>query len=100
MEIDLEEESVESEEYDREDAARERWEAIRVPIQQQPGKFEEEVDFYVPEENERLSKKFKESGLQIIVKMASIELSPEKPEISVGGWHVSFQWFFRDEFAF
>jgi hypothetical protein len=26
----------------------------------------------------------------VIVKMASIELTPEKPEFSAGSWHVSF----------
>lgn len=35
-----------------------------------------------------LRHKFKDTGLQIIVKMASIELTPEKPEFPAGGWHV------------
>jgi hypothetical protein len=42
---------------------------------------------YTPKQS--LREKFKESGLQVIVKMASIELTPEKPEFPAGGWHVS-----------
>lgn len=36
-----------------------------------------------------LLKNFKTSGLQVIVKLASIELTPESPDFPVGGWHVS-----------
>ncbi|KAJ4396953.1 hypothetical protein N0V93_001176 [Gnomoniopsis smithogilvyi] len=35
-----------------------------------------------------LREKFKDSGLQVIVKMASIELTPEKPQFPAGGWHI------------
>lgn len=35
-----------------------------------------------------LSDEFRETGLQIIVKMTSIELTPEKPDFPGGGWHV------------
>lgn len=38
-----------------------------------------------------LFRKFKASGLQAIVKMASIELTPEKPEFPAGSWHVGVQ---------
>lgn len=31
---------------------------------------------------------YKNSGLQVIIKMARIELTPEKPDYSGGGWHV------------
>jgi hypothetical protein len=44
---------------------------------------------YAPLPGERLVDKFQKSGLQIIVKMASIELTPEQPEFPLGGWHVS-----------
>lgn len=33
--------------------------------------------------------RFRDTGLQVIVKMASIELTPEKPDFPPGGWHVS-----------
>ncbi|ORY02063.1 hypothetical protein BCR34DRAFT_605716 [Clohesyomyces aquaticus] len=42
----------------------------------------EDID-YVPKHH-RLKDRFKESGLQIIVKMASTELTPEKPEFPGG----------------
>ena len=35
-----------------------------------------------------LRKKFKDTGLQIIVKLASIYLTPEKPRYPGGSWHV------------
>jgi hypothetical protein len=70
-----------------------KWHALRNPVQPQPDTFEDDEDdedVYIPDVNELLSGKFKDSGLQIIVKMASIELTPEKPEFPVGGWHVSW----------
>ena len=41
----------------------------------------------VPEKVD-ISKQFKDVGLQIIVKLANIELSPSKPSYSGGSWHV------------
>lgn len=35
-----------------------------------------------------LERDFREKGLQIIVKMAGVELSPEKPEYGGGSWHL------------
>lgn len=35
-----------------------------------------------------LESKFREQGLQVIVKLASIELSPDKPEYDGGNWHL------------
>lgn len=46
---------------------------------------------YAPVEGRRLIETFKSSGLQIIVKMASIELTPEKPDFPAGGWHIEGQ---------
>ncbi|TVY87033.1 hypothetical protein LAWI1_G007198 [Lachnellula willkommii] len=87
--VDLEEGSDESDESDDEyESKRERiWREIRRPVQLQPDPFENIEDFYAPNEKARLSEKFKNKGLQIIVKMASIELTPEKPDFPVGGWH-------------
>lgn len=79
-------------EYDWiDDEEERRWHYLRIPVQPQPAPFNDGDDFYAPKENAQLSKKFKDSGLQVIVKMASIELTPEKPEFPVGGWHVSYQ---------
>ena len=38
-----------------------------------------------------LRKEFAANGLQIIVKLANIELTPEKPEYEGGTWHVEGQ---------
>lgn len=35
-----------------------------------------------------LEEEFRDSGLQVIVKLASVELTPEKPEYSGGNWHL------------
>jgi hypothetical protein len=65
-----------------------KWKKIRKPrIPEIPFK---DVD-YAPKPGQRLAERFAASGLQIIVKMASIELTPEKPQFPVGGWHVEGQ---------
>ncbi|TVY13172.1 hypothetical protein LARI1_G009060 [Lachnellula arida] len=91
--VDLEEGSDESDESDDEYESKEEkiWHEIRRPVQLQPDPFENIADFYAPNEKARLSEKFKNKGLQIIVKMASIELTPEKSDFPVGGWHVEGQ---------
>ena len=43
---------------------------------------------YTPKEGARLFNTFRKTGLQVIVKMVSIELTPEKPDFPAGGWHV------------
>ena len=55
-----------------------------------PGVVFEEID-YAPKADNCLINRFRQSGLQIIVKMASIELTPDKPEFPTGGWHVEGQ---------
>ena len=35
-----------------------------------------------------LEKEFRDRGLQVIVKLASVELTPEKPEYGGGDWHL------------
>ncbi|KAJ4298808.1 hypothetical protein N0V88_003846 [Collariella sp. IMI 366227] len=67
----------------------ERWRNMRSPVQPVMPRFNpSDVCYKV---TRRLQKQFKDTGLQIIVKMASIELTPEKPEFSPGGWHVEGQ---------
>ena len=63
-----------------------KWEYLRKPVFDEP--TFEDVD-YTPKPFQRLAEKFKDSGLQVIVKMASIELTPDKPEFPAGNWHVS-----------
>lgn len=67
------------------DETEKKWELLRKPIIPKPS-FEN-VD-YTPPTGSRLRERFTKSGLQIIVKLASIELTPEKPEFPAGGWHV------------
>ncbi|KAK1835685.1 hypothetical protein QBC39DRAFT_148702 [Podospora conica] len=61
----------------------EEWVATRKPVQI-PVFGHSKVD-YTPEDT--LRQRFKDSGLQIMVKMTSIELTPEKPEFPPGPWH-------------
>ncbi|KAL4921706.1 hypothetical protein BDW62DRAFT_219052 [Aspergillus aurantiobrunneus] len=62
-----------------------KWEAERRIVQPEPGDFNPEA--VSPENSVQLREKFP-SGLQVIVKLANIELSPEKPEYHSGSWHV------------
>ena len=73
---------------DETDENEKKWELFRTAVI--PEVSFQDVE-YAPAPEKRLIKKFAKSGLQIIVKMASIELTPEQPEFPVGGWHVSFQ---------
>lgn len=63
------------------------WEKIREPVQPPAPGFE--AWDYGVKPGETLRERFKD--LQIIVKMASIELTPEKPDFPPGGWHVEGQ---------
>lgn len=85
----VDEENITSEEEDDPKTKRIKtklkWEKIRDPLLTQPVDFESTT--YSCAQNIR--DKFKDSGLQVIVKMASIELTPAKPVFPVGGWHVS-----------
>ncbi|KAJ4354947.1 hypothetical protein N0V95_003356 [Ascochyta clinopodiicola] len=89
----LENEGWEEDYLDDEDGGQEmlakcKWKVLRKPRLPEP-RFED-VD-YEPAAGQRLSDKFLQSGLQVIVKMASIELTPEKPYFHQGSWHVEGQ---------
>lgn len=92
IEVELTEEELEMvcmEEVPTEEEILEcKWRRLRKPRNPVP---ENHISSYLPPPGERLVNKFKDMGLQIIVKMASIELTPEKPEFPVGGWHVEGQ---------
>jgi hypothetical protein len=66
-----------------------KWLALRQPVLSAVGSYKP-VD-YTPKCGQRLTDRFRDSGLQIIVKMVSIELTPEKPLFPIGGWHVEGQ---------
>ncbi|KAH6854748.1 hypothetical protein B0I37DRAFT_362937 [Chaetomium sp. MPI-CAGE-AT-0009] len=69
----------------------ERWYEVREPVQIRPPAFSTSRVDYAVEPTKTLREMFKDTGLQIIVKMASIELTPENPEFSPGGWHIEGQ---------
>lgn len=64
------------------------WKVLRKP--KLPEARFEDVD-YTPVPGKRLIDKFRKSGLQVIVKIASIELTPQKPYFPEGSWHVEGQ---------
>jgi hypothetical protein len=71
-----------------EELARHKWEILRKPVIPEPPV--QDID-YAPQSRKRLVDRFRESGLQVIVKIASIELTPEKPHFPQGSWHVEGQ---------
>ncbi|KAK4188160.1 hypothetical protein QBC35DRAFT_473900 [Podospora australis] len=75
------EEEDEDEDYDEDEDRGE-------PVHPDPPSFESSKVDYTVDPTKTLREMFKDTGLQIIVKMATIQLTPEKPEFSPGGWHV------------
>ena len=64
----------------------EQWER-QIVIRPEPGAFE-------PQKNPPkldLREKYGKRGLQVIVKLANVELTPDKPEYEGGTWHVEGQ---------
>lgn len=59
-------------------------------VAQPPAPDYEPVDYTVPP-RATLRSLFEDKGLQVIVKMATVELTPEKPSFPAGGWHVEGQ---------
>ncbi|KAL8371882.1 hypothetical protein RB595_001608 [Gaeumannomyces hyphopodioides] len=68
-----------------------KWRILRKAVHPEPGSPGEDSRSYQVPPKCRLATKFKDSGLQVIVKMASIELTPDKPVFPAGGWHVEGQ---------
>jgi hypothetical protein len=90
VKVNWEEQSQHSYEPEYDDETDAKWKLLRKPVQPSASWLEEDEKIdYTPKDSMRLAKKFRESGLQVIVKMASIELTPEKPKFPAGGWHVS-----------
>ncbi|KAL4867786.1 hypothetical protein BDV12DRAFT_112511 [Aspergillus spectabilis] len=63
------------------------WQDSRLVVQPEPGDFKPLADTTDVE----LHPDFKEKGFQVIVKLANIELTPEKPEYEGGSWHIEGQ---------
>lgn len=74
-----------------EDLALVKWKLVRDALLPEPKDFDSEEVNYAP--GNFIKNQFEDRGLQVIVKMASIELTPEKPEFPAGGWHVSHLYF-------
>jgi hypothetical protein len=85
----LEDEGYDPELFDDEYFAEFKWRILRKPVLSDPDDYEP-MD-YTPKQGQRLIELFRDSGLQVIVKIASIELTPDKPDFPVGGWHVEGQ---------
>lgn len=82
---------LEPDEYEWQPEMEQKWRILRKAVHPEPGSpGDDNRSYQVPPEC-RLATKFKESGLQIIVKMASIELTPDKPVFPAGGWHIEGQ---------
>lgn len=64
----------------------EEWWKLRPIIQPEPEDFKPPVPDLVD-----LQGLFAKEGLQVIVKLANIELTPEKPEYAGGSWHIEGQ---------
>lgn len=79
-------EDLEDEQAELEDT----WRSTRLPVFREPKTYQE-VNYKPSPTKHCLFEKFKKTGLQIIVKMVSIELTPEKPEFPAGSWHVEGQ---------
>jgi hypothetical protein len=53
--------------------------------------FDEATKTLKPERSVDLKRDYGERGLQVIVKLANIHLTPEKPRYEGGSWHVEGQ---------
>lgn len=64
-----------------------RWEAAGTIKKPEPRNFME----YQADGKMDIQRLFGDTGLQVIVKLANIELSPEKPDYEGGSWHIEGQ---------
>ncbi|OBS18954.1 hypothetical protein FPOA_10678 [Fusarium poae] len=85
--LEKKDDGSDSDEWDIEDQQREDWEEAREPIQP------EAPEFKAWDYGTKPHRSFRECfpDIQVIVKMASIELTPDEPSFPAGGWHVEGQ---------
>ncbi|PGG98755.1 hypothetical protein AJ79_08775 [Helicocarpus griseus UAMH5409] len=57
----------------------------------EPRKFEPTMTPSLSPGSVNLKKQYRKSGLQVIVKLANVQLTPEKPKYDGGSWHVEGQ---------
>jgi hypothetical protein len=69
------------------------WETSQTVIQPEPGEFTPpEIPKHRPNKpHADLRRDYEKEGLQVIVKLANIHLSPDKPKYEGGTWHVEGQ---------
>jgi hypothetical protein len=65
-----------------------KWKRMRKVVHPEPNSEEYESWKEKIPTPFKLEHRFQEDGLQIIVKLASIELTPEKPDYAGGNWHL------------
>lgn len=75
------------------DAENTEWERLMEWQLRQPIKLPEPRSFapHTFKSQVNLRQEYAERGLQVIVKLANIELTPEKPEYEGGSWHIEGQ---------
>ncbi|KAL2865011.1 DUF4246 domain-containing protein [Aspergillus lucknowensis] len=67
----------------------EQWQERRKPVYPDTGTFQPPDQAQI--EQIDLRERFGKEGLQVIVKLANIELTPEKPRYEGGAWHIEGQ---------
>lgn len=79
--------------HDEDKHCEDHWASLASrPIKQpEPGRFDRTytLDYYDKAVN--LREQFKNQNLQVIVKLANIELTPDKPDYEGGTWHIEGQ---------
>lgn len=73
------------------DELQKKYERIRVIEHPEPGADKSFEDWKGAREHRlrpKIEERFREQGLQVIVKLSSIELTPDKPEYGGGNWHL------------
>ncbi|KAL4993640.1 hypothetical protein BDV10DRAFT_189787 [Aspergillus recurvatus] len=89
VEYPSDEEPEPDEDDDDYDELYEEWRNRRQPKHPDPGPFQPpRTNWHAPV---NLRDQFRDKGLQVIVKLANIELTPDKPEYEGGAWHIEGQ---------
>ena len=82
-----EEATVDNDVHDEWEERRTAWYKTRNIVKPEPGEFKPREE----REKPNFLKDFSEAKIQVIVKLANIELTPEKPEYEGGSWHIEGQ---------
>lgn len=82
-----EEATVDNDVHDEWEEHMAAWYKTRRIVKPEPGEFKPREE----REKPNFVKDFSEGKIQVIVKLANIELTPEKPEYEGGSWHIEGQ---------